>query len=101
MKRGEIWWARIGSGRRPALILTRDHALPLLSGVTVAPTTRRIRSIPTEVALGRTDGMPHECALSLDNLETISKRDLHRRITTLSPARIEEVCDALRYAVGC
>jgi mRNA interferase MazF len=89
------------AGRRPACVLTRAAAIPVLATVLVAPATRTVRGIPTEVALGREDGMPAECALSLDNLATVPKALLTSRVTQLSEARQAEVCEALRVATGC
>jgi mRNA interferase MazF len=68
--------------------------------VTVAPITSRIRRIPTEVALGRADGMPRRCAVNLDSLVTVPKRVLARRLTPLSPERLAAVDRALRFALG-
>jgi mRNA interferase MazF len=60
-----------------------------------------VRGIPTEVALTRDDGMPDDCALSFDNLTTVSKARLTTRITSLPDASLPEPCDALRAATGC
>ena len=100
--RGEIWWyERAHHDRRPYLILTRDAAIPVLNQVLAVPTTRTIRRIPTEVVLGEADGMPAECALTLDNVTMIRPALCTDRITHLSPARMRKVCDALRIATGC
>ena len=102
MNRGEVWWVEEPDiGRRPACVLTRQEALGVLRRVTVAPATRTLRSIPTEVELDRADGMPERCALSLDNVRTVPKAMLTERITTLSPGRLREVCTALDRAMGC
>jgi mRNA interferase MazF len=101
VRRGDVRWATIGGRRRPVVVITRDTAIGLLSTITVAPATRTIRGIPSEVPLSKADGMPADCVISLDNLELVPKSGLRGRITTLSPARLEELCDALRYAVGC
>ncbi len=102
MNRGEVWWLEEPeSGRRPACVLTRQEATAVLRQVTVALATRTIRSIPTEVELGRADGMPEHCALSLDNVRTVPKAMLTERITTLSSLRLREVCTALGRATGC
>ena len=59
MNRGEVWWVEHPeAGRRPACVLTRQAAIPVLTSVLVAPATRTIRDIPTEVTLTRDDGMP-------------------------------------------
>lgn len=102
MNRGEVWWLEHPvAGRRPACILTRQAAIPVLSSVLVAPATRTVRGIPTEVALGRDDGMPGECALAMDNLSTVPKALLTDRITRLGPDRLRELCAALNVAAGC
>lgn len=101
MKRGEVWWASLPSGRRPVVVLTRDAAIPLLGSITVAPTTTRIRGIPTEVPLSRSDGMPTPSVVTLDNVQIVPKKDLRRRISSLSGARLEQICEALSYALDC
>ena len=102
MTRGEVWWSDVPRmGRRPVLVVTRDAAIPLLASVVVAIVTTHIRGIPTEVSLDRSDGMPHPSVVSFDNLLTLSKRQFISRITELSNAKLEEVCEAFRYAVAC
>lgn len=96
-----MWWLQTPGGRRPALILTRETAIPLLSRVFVVPATTSIRGIPSEVRLTRSDGMPEECVLALDNVRSVPKRMLRAHITTLTASRLDEVCDALAYALGC
>lgn len=102
MHRGEIWWADIpGDKRRPVLILTRERFIPFLTSVMVAPLTTTVRHIPTEVALGLSDGVPSSCAANLDNTFTLATVRLMERITTLSEARLEQICSAYRFAAGC
>ncbi len=102
MNRGEIWWFEEPErGRRPVCVLTRQEAIPVLRRVVVAPATRTIRGIATEVALSSLDGMPEPCVLSLDNVRTVSRALLVHRITALSQPRMREVCTALNLALGC
>jgi mRNA interferase MazF len=102
VSRGDVCWAETrDEGRRPALILTRSEAIPVLQKVTVAFLTTRIRDIPTEVRLDADDGLPKECVINLDNLRHISRSFLGEPITTLSGARMHEVCRALAIATGC
>jgi mRNA interferase MazF len=102
MRRGEVRWYRFSrpNKRRPVLILTRDSALDFLSDVTVAPITSTIRDIPTEVILGDIDGMPRECAVNLDYLQTVPQSNLGSLITKLSSDRMERVRSALFFALG-
>ena len=98
MRRGEVRWYRFPqpNKRRPVLVLTRDSALELLSDVTVAPITSTIRDIPTEVVLGEIDGMPRECAVNLDHIQTVPQGKIGTVITRLSPGQMEHVRSALR-----
>ena len=82
-------------------MLTRDASLGYLSRVTIAPITSAIRSVPSEVTLGPEDGMKHPCAINLHNVVTVPKEDIGRRISQLGAGRMEEVCRALAFALGC
>src|SRR5688572_9019703 len=53
---GDVWWAETENYRRPVLVVTRSQAVPVLRWIVVAPITRRIREIPTEIRLGPEDG---------------------------------------------
>jgi mRNA interferase MazF len=102
VSRGDICWVDVPEeGTRPALVLTRVEAIPVMRKVTVAFLTRTIRGIPTEVRLGLDDGMPDECAVNLDNLRHISRSLLGDPITSLAGKRMHEVCRALAIATGC
>lgn len=102
MRRGEIWWAELPApvGRRPVVLLSRNEAYAVRELVIVAPITSRIRRIPTEVALGRADGLPRRCVANLDTVTTIPKRTLTQRLTSLAPAKLVAVERALCFAVG-
>ena len=83
------------------MILTRDEAIPVLNHVLAVPATRTVRDIPTEVVVGRRDGMPSSCCLTLDNVTMIRPALCAERITRLSGERMREVCDALALATAC
>jgi mRNA interferase MazF len=67
LTRGEIRWYtfRLPDKRRPVLVLTRDEVIDRLNEVIVAPVTRTIRGLRTEVLLTEEDGMPAACAAKL------------------------------------
>lgn len=102
MQRAEIRWYRLPrpDKRRPVLVLTRDSALSYLGEVTVAPITSTIREIPTEVILTAADGMPRDCAVNLDHLQTVARSRLGGVIARLPAARMEEVRAAVLFALG-
>src|SRR5436853_7045100 len=102
MQRGEVRWYKFGrpDKRRPVVILTRDSALEYLGEATVAPVTRTIRDIPTEVLLTPADGLPTDCAINLDHLQTITKNKLGGLIATLDENKMKSVRRALLFALG-
>jgi mRNA interferase MazF len=87
--------------RRPALVLTRDSAIAYLRTVTVAPITSAIRGVPSEVVLNEEDGMKAPCAVNLHNAVTVSQQRLGKRVAHLGSARMNDICAALRFALGC
>ncbi len=95
------WYDDPESGPRPHLILTRTEVVPFMRRVVAVPTTRTARGIPTEVELDEDDGMSEACVLTLDNMLPIPPALFRDRITTLSPERMRQVCDALWIAMAC
>jgi mRNA interferase MazF len=102
MKRGEIRWYVFSrpDKKQPVVILTRDSALEFLGELTVAPITSTIRDIPSEVLLTKADGMPKDCAVNLDHLQTISKGKIGSLITTLSESKVRQMRASLLFALG-
>ena len=74
MNRGDIYDVQFPHGRHPAVIATRDSAIPLLRSVTVVGITSRVRGLPTEVPLGKEQGLARDCVANCDNLFTLEKR---------------------------
>ncbi len=81
-------------------MLTNSDAIRFLNAVTIAPITSTIRSVPSEVRLSIEDGMLTDCVVNLHNIQTLTKKKIGRYITTLSPDRMHEVDDAIRFALG-
>ena len=103
MKQGDIYWYTFQAPdkRRPVLLLTRSSAIPFLSGLTVAPITTVIRSIPSEVLLTPDeDGVPENCVVNTDNIQTIQKANLGALITQLSQERMREIREAVEFSLG-
>lgn len=97
---GEVWWAETEDKRRPVLVVTRSEAVGVLTSVVVAPVTRTVRDIPTEISLGKQEGLPVDCAASFDNLQRVRQSALSLRTGGLG-ARRHEICDALRALADC
>jgi mRNA interferase MazF len=99
-RQGELWWARAADKRRPVLVVTRSEAVPVLTGIVVAPVSRTVRDIPTEIPLGDAEGLPVDCAASFDNLQRIRRSALAEHIGALGPRRAQ-ICTALRALADC
>jgi mRNA interferase MazF len=99
-RQGDIWWAEAEDKRRPVLVVTRSEAIPVLDWIVVAPVTRTIRGIPTEIALDEEHGVDVPCAASFDNLQPIRKTFLTIRIGSL-PLPRREICQALGAMADC
>ncbi|MFN7975364.1 MAG: type II toxin-antitoxin system PemK/MazF family toxin [Acidobacteriota bacterium] len=101
MRRGDVRWYSFAppDKQRPVVVLTRDPALDFLNEVTIAPVTRTIRSIPSEVFLDEGDGMPAACVVNLDHVATVSIGRLGSLITTLRAERMREIAHALAFAL--
>lgn len=102
MQRGEVRWYKFSKPdkRRPVVILTRNSALEFLGEVTVAPVTSTIRDIPSEVLLTEADGMPRNCAVNLDHIQTVATGKIGPVITTLSLQKMVELRAACLFALG-
>ncbi len=97
---GEVWWAETEHQRRPVLVVTRSDAVGVLTGIVVAPITRTVRAIPTEIRLGAEEGLTSECAATFDNLQRVRRSALTERAGGLG-IRTGEICTALRALADC
>ena len=101
--RGEVWWCELPEGgRRPAVVLSRNVAIPRLRRAVIAPCTTTIRGLPSEVLLDPSkDPIPRASAVNLDSMESVSVGTLTQRLGRLSEPRMREICAALDVALDC
>jgi len=99
--RGEIWWAELpgDAGYRPVAIVSRAEGINQRRYVTVAEVTRVVRSLPCEVPLFKSDGMPADCVINTDNLHTIPQVRLKESIIELSEEQVFALEQALRFSL--
>jgi mRNA interferase MazF len=83
---------------RPVLVLTRELVRPHLTRVTVAPITRTVRGLSTEVPVGRRNGLDQDGVVSLDNIVTIPVAALGRHVGFLLPDQEESLTTAIHHA---
>jgi mRNA interferase MazF len=101
MQRREIWFAATPGGERPVLVLTRDPVADRIGAVVVAALTRAQRGLVSELELTTADGVPSAGVVNFDNVHTIRRESLRRKVTSLTPARMADACRVLRAATGC
>jgi len=101
--RGEVWLYEFKAPdkRRPVVVLTRDSVIRFLHNVMVAPVTSTVHGISSEVVIGEAEGLKHISAVNLDNVQTVSKGRLQRRVGRLGHEKMSELCRALAIATGC
>ena len=100
-QQGEVWWAEGRDKRRPVLVVTRTDVIAKLQRIVVAPVTRTVRGIPTEIALDERDGLREPCAASFDNLRHVPTRSLTSKLATTRLERRAEICRALSALADC
>ncbi len=99
---GELWLVEPpNQKRRPVLVVSRDEAIPVLNNVVVAPVTSTIRSIPTCIPVGPTEGIDHDSVVSFDNLAAVPKSVLTLRLGQLDELGRLRMCDALGAMADC
>lgn len=98
---GEVWWLETPDEKgRPVLVVSRDEANAILRRVMVAPVTRTLRNAPSQLPLGREEGLPVESVANFDDLSSVPKSLLVRRLGALGP-RHPELCERLGAMAGC
>ena len=102
-RNGEVWWCEAPElSRRPVVVLSRDDAIDGMRRVLVAPCSKRVRGLATEVLLEPgEDPVLEVCCVQLDGVMSASVAELTDRLGTLSPERRRTVCAALEAAVNC
>jgi mRNA interferase MazF len=101
--RGDIWMYefRRPDKIRPVVVLTRDEVVESMHSVVVAPVTSTVRGLLSEVEVGIAEGLKRESVVNLDHVSNLERSKLARYVGSLSAKKMEAVCRALRFAMGC
>jgi mRNA interferase MazF len=87
--------------RRPVLVVSRDEVIPVLNNVIVAPITSTIRHIPTCIQVGPDEGIDHDSVATFDNLASVPKSVLTKRLGKLGADGRRRICEALDAVANC
>jgi len=99
--RGDVWWMEPPNDKsRPVLVVSRDSANHVMRRVVVALVTRTARPVPSQLPLGPGEGLRTESVASFDDLMSVPKAFLVRRMGSLGP-RQHELCTTLRAMADC
>lgn len=98
----ELWLIETpNQKRRPVLVVSRDEVIPVLNNVIVAPVTSTIRDIPTCIPVGVDEGIDHDSVATFDNLASVPKSVLTRRLGQLGVGGRQQICSALDAMANC
>ena len=78
---------------RPALVISPDEMNDVLKTVIVAPMTTKVRGWPTRVKISF---QGKEGEIALDQIRTIDKRRLVKRLGEIDPFKVSEVKTVLK-----
>ncbi|MCG3198799.1 MAG: putative endoribonuclease MazF7 [bacterium] len=108
-QRGDLWWVDLGEptgheqgGKRPALVLSVDPLNRSLAElVVVLPLTTRARNIRSHIEVVRPEGdLSRPSFIKCEDIRSISKARLARRIGNVRPVTLHAVETYVRYLLG-
>ena len=89
-----------GTGAASRVILFHGTARPCHRSISIVADGRRDVCDGAHGAFVMKD-VEVSCAVNLHNAVTVSQQRLGKRVAQLSSARMNEVCAALRFSLGC
>lgn len=108
IKRGDVWYADLGTsngseqrGFRPVIIIQNDvgnHFSPTV--IVAALTDNRKRYMPTHVPISKSEGIGKDSVALLEQIRTIDKSLLRKKICSLSHETMVKVNYAMRVSLG-
>ena len=100
--RGEVYDADFPiGGPHPAVVVTREQAIPVLSSVAVVLVTTTVRGHPAEVSLGPSSHLDlADSVANCDDIATLPKARLGRYRGRLNVEEVMALNRALSIALG-
>jgi mRNA interferase MazF len=98
--RGDVWDVDLGVAVRPAVVVTRETAIPVLSRLNCVMVTSTVRGHVAEVELAEAHGVREASAANCDWLVNVAKDRFVRRRGELDPPTLRRLDVALTIALG-
>jgi mRNA-degrading endonuclease toxin of MazEF toxin-antitoxin module len=98
--RGEVWDVDLGPVVRPAVVVTRETAIPVLGSLVCVAVTSTVRGHVAEVELSRAHGLREPSVANCDWLLTVPKDRFLRRRGELDALTRRRLDAALVVALG-
>jgi mRNA interferase MazF len=106
-KRGEVWLIqfdpKVGSEHgetRPGVILQNDIGNEHSPATIVAALITTIRQMPIHVYLDKSDGVDRPSMILLEQIHTIDKKRLIKKLGTIRKEKFTEIFEAVLYSLG-
>jgi mRNA-degrading endonuclease toxin of MazEF toxin-antitoxin module len=101
LHRGDVWWCHFGTLQpHRVVLLSRDSSYVARGRATVALIRTRVRGIPVEVDVTADLDLGERSVINVDELPTVSARQLRDRVGALADSTLAAVEIALHYALG-
>lgn len=101
INRSELWLVELPEvGRHPSVVVSRQASIPVRTNVTMVLVTTTIRGGPAEVSLDTELGLDHPSVANCDEIYTIPKPALIRRLGELRVEDTARIDQALRVSLG-
>lgn len=111
MRRGEVWWAGLGTPfgsepgyRRPVLIIQADEFnKSALQTIVVVPMTTNVKlaAAPGNVPCrARETGLPRASVANVTQIVTVDRRRLQGRVGSVPGRLLKQVEDGVRLVLG-
>lgn len=100
ISRGDLFMTDLpGAGFHPSVVVTRQEAIHVRSSVTVVLVTSTVRGHPAEVPLDVEHGLSHSSVANCDEIYTVSKNRLVRRLGSVPLQGMRQLEHAIRLSL--
>ncbi len=97
--RGDVFYADLEVGPHPVVVISRQEAIPYRPNVTVVLVTSTVRGHVAEVPLDESHGLENPSVANCDEIYSVPKEALMRRLGRLAMLDLRALETALRTSM--